>query len=124
MTRLALDHCSDVEGLVGPLVNSGVLLVEALPECVADACDVDAREDMIQFVRQVSDTSGRTLNLWWSRQPLQLGLLRSMHGSWCLMGHLLAKHHHPPSSSCRQHFMFHAWRSTVHPAAGRSGAPR
>lgn len=47
------EHCSDVEGLVGPLVDSGVLLVEALPECVADACDVDAREDMIQFVRQV-----------------------------------------------------------------------
>lgn len=39
---------------MGPLVNSGVLLVEALPECVADACDVDAREDMIQFVRQVT----------------------------------------------------------------------
>lgn len=38
---------------MGPLVDSGVLLVEALPECVADACDVDAREDMIQFVRQV-----------------------------------------------------------------------
>jgi hypothetical protein len=46
--------CRDVEGLVGPLVDSGVLLVEALPECGADACDVDAREDMIQFVRQVS----------------------------------------------------------------------
>ena len=45
--------CREVEGLVGPLVDSGVLLVEALQECVADACDVDAREDMIQFVRQV-----------------------------------------------------------------------
>jgi hypothetical protein len=48
-----------MEGLVGPLVDSGVLLVEALPECVADACDVDAREDMIQFVRQV-----RALRFW------------------------------------------------------------
>ena len=43
----------DVEGLVGPLVDSGVLLAEALPECGADACEVDGREDMIQFVRQV-----------------------------------------------------------------------
>lgn len=43
----------DVEGLVGPLVDSGVLLVEALPEHGADARNVDGREDMIQFVRQV-----------------------------------------------------------------------
>jgi hypothetical protein len=63
--------CREVEGLVGPLVDSGVLLVEALPECVADACDVDAREDMIQFVRQV----GSVFRVHGTRRVLDAGAL-------------------------------------------------
>lgn len=38
---------------MGPLVSSVVLVAEALPECTADACDVDSQVPLLSFPTRV-----------------------------------------------------------------------
>lgn len=71
----------DQEGLVGPVVTSSTLVAEALPDCTADACSIDAREEMIHFVRQWGTTLAYVADL-----PLPLPLQYDQTPNGCRLG--------------------------------------
>lgn len=71
----------DQEGLVGPVVSSGILIAETLPDCSAEACDIDSQEEMIHFVRQWGGTLA-----WNAELPLPLPLQFDETTGGCRLG--------------------------------------
>lgn len=69
------------EGLVGPLYNSEVLIAETLPDCSADACDIDSQDEMVHFIRQWGGTLA-----WNAELPLPLPLQFDEIPGGCRLG--------------------------------------